>query len=115
VFLSESLSLSLSPSLCLCCLIVYLLQRDDPISDLRATGRLGLAQLVYFVEHYPHLFRAMARHQQQGAGGMEYPFCTAGINITFLLLELFEMKRGMSTAGGVGSIEARAQGNEYEQ
>jgi len=25
---------------------------------------------------------------------MEYPFCTAGINITFLLLDLFEMKRG---------------------
>lgn len=68
-------------------------QRDDPISDLRATGMLGMDQLVYFCERYPSLFLEMYRHQQQGEDGMEYPFCTAGINITYLLVELFRLRK----------------------
>jgi len=67
-------------------------QRDDPISDLRATGLLGLQNLVYFAEHYPGIFMQMARNQQQSSE-MEYPFSTAGINISFLLIELLGVKR----------------------
>eukprot|EP01102_Stenamoeba_stenopodia_P001988 TRINITY_DN11793_c0_g1_i2.p1 TRINITY_DN11793_c0_g1~~TRINITY_DN11793_c0_g1_i2.p1 ORF type:complete len:587 (+),score=122.33 TRINITY_DN11793_c0_g1_i2:219-1979(+) len=32
-------------------------QRDDPISDLRAVGLLGLKHLIYLARHYPDLFK----------------------------------------------------------
>ena len=75
-------------------------QRDDPISDLRASGKLGIAQLVFFAERYPSLFLEMSRYQQQGDEGMEYPFCTAGINITFLLVHLFSLSASTWSYGG---------------
>jgi len=67
-------------------------QRDDPISDLRASGLLGLQNLVYFAEKYPRLFLQMARNQQQSSE-MEYPFATAGINISYLMVELLKARR----------------------
>jgi len=66
-------------------------QRDDPVSDLRATGLLGLQNLVYFAEQFPGLFLSMARNQQQSSE-MEYPFATAGINITYLLITLLGLR-----------------------
>jgi len=65
-------------------------QRDDPVSDFRATGLLGLENLVYMAEHYPELYLGMCKNQQQ-ASEMEYPFATAGINITYLLMGLLHL------------------------
>ena len=67
-------------------------QRDDPVSDLRATGLLGLQNLVYFAEQHPGLFMSMARNQQQSSE-MEYPFATAGINITYLMILLLGLRK----------------------
>lgn len=66
-------------------------QRDDPVSDLRATGLLGLQNLVYFAEQHPGLFLSLARNQQQSSE-MEYPFATAGINITYLMIQLLGLR-----------------------
>ena len=67
-------------------------QRDDPISDFRGTGMLGLANLVYFAEQYPSIFLSMARDQQQSSE-MEYPFATASINITHLMVNLLGLRK----------------------
>jgi len=67
-------------------------QRNDPVSDLRATGLLGLQNLVYFAEEHPTIFLHMARDQQQSSE-MEYPFATASINITYLMIQLLGLRK----------------------
>lgn len=71
-------------------------QRDDPASDLRAAGRLALRQLVFFLECHPHEATAMAAEQSQRdilVNG--YPWAAVGVNVTRLLLMLFDMAAPM--------------------
>ena len=68
-------------------------QGDDPTSDLRASGVLGLHALVYFAENYTGLFLHLAREQTQVSPDMYYPVATAGINITFLMTKLLGLSR----------------------
>ena len=63
-------------------------QSADPTKDLRGMGLLGLANLVYFGEHYADVFQRLVSAQRK----RDYPLACAGINITALLLELLNMK-----------------------
>ena len=63
-------------------------QSADPTRDLRGMGLLGLANLVYFGEHYSDVFQRLVAAQRK----RDYPLACAGINITALLLELLRMK-----------------------
>ena len=51
-------------------------------------GILGLANLVYFGEHYGDVFQRLVAAQRK----RDYPLACAGINITSLLLELLNMR-----------------------
>ena len=51
--------------------------------------------MIYFAETHPGLFMAMARNQQQSSE-MEYPFATAGINITYLMITLLGLRNPRS-------------------
>ena len=51
-------------------------------------GVLGLANLVYFGEHYPDVFARLVTAQRK----RDYPLACAGINVTFMLLELLQLK-----------------------
>jgi predicted outer membrane lipoprotein len=51
-------------------------------------GLLGLANLVYFGEHYADVFQRLVSAQRK----RDYPLACAGKNITALLLELLNMK-----------------------
>jgi len=53
---------------------------------------LGLQNLVYFAEEHPTIFLHMARDQQQSSE-MEYPFATASINITYLMIQLLGLRK----------------------
>jgi len=68
-------------------------QRDDPSSDLRASGLLGLRNLVYFAETYTGLFLHLAQEQLKAETDMYYPFATAGINISYLMAKLLSLQR----------------------
>merc|ERR1712232_450371 len=68
-------------------------QRNDPSSDLRASGLLGLQNLVYFAETYTGLFLEMARSQLLVETDMYYPFATAGINISYLMVTLLNITK----------------------
>ena len=63
-------------------------QSADPAKDFRGMGVLGLANLVYFGEHYADVFQRLVAAQRK----RDYPLACAGINITSLLLELLNMK-----------------------
>ena len=63
-------------------------QSSEPAKDFRGMGILGLANLVYFGEHYADVFQRLVAAQRK----RDYPLACAGINITSLLLELLNMR-----------------------
>ena len=65
------------------------------MSDFRATGIIGLQNLIYFAETHSGMFLHISRNQQQSTDMTEYPFATAGINITYLLIQLLKLKKGL--------------------
>eukprot|EP01047_Picozoa_sp_COSAG01_P054220 COSAG01_NODE_5899_length_3964_cov_3.056404_2_plen_382_part_00 len=67
-------------------------QRDDPVSDLRACGRLALQQLVFFLERHPMTARALCATQVQDDDFTNaYPWATASVAVTRMLCMIFEM------------------------
>jgi hypothetical protein len=67
-------------------------QRDDPVSDLRACGRLALQQLVFFLEHHPMTARALCATQVQDDDFTNaYPWATASVAVTRMLCMIFEI------------------------
>lgn len=74
-------------------------QSADPAKDFRGMGILGLANLVYFGEHYGDVFQRLVAAQRK----RDYPLACAGINITSLLLELLHMRDD----GDPASVQAR--------
>jgi hypothetical protein len=45
-------------------------QRDDPVSDLRACGRLALQQLVYLLENYPTTVRETTKQHSRSRNAL---------------------------------------------
>ena len=65
-------------------------QGDDPATDFRGMGVLGLHNLVYFGEHYPDVFARLIEKQRK----RDYPLACAGIHVTSMLLELLHLAEG---------------------
>ncbi|KAJ4460872.1 hypothetical protein PAPYR_2706 [Paratrimastix pyriformis] len=66
---------------------VAAVQGQDPATDFRGMGILGLRNLVYLARHYPRLARTLTQQSAQ----REYPFAVAGINISRLLAQLLNL------------------------
>ena len=81
-------------------------QQEDPVSDLRASGKLALEQLVWFLEHRPSDSLAMM-HEQENRNILVdgYPWATAGINITRQLLNLFSVAFPMGMIGNAHQVQ----------
>ncbi|KAH8063182.1 ELMO domain-containing protein [Aureococcus anophagefferens] len=83
---------------------------EDPISDLRGGGVLGLANLVAFLERSPSSRPIMASRRPAAAAfdpeqpGF-YPFACAGINVTLALCEF----AGLRGPGGSPKPAARPE------
>ena len=75
-------------------------QRDDPTSDLRACGRLAMAQLVYFLELHPRHALVMMREMEGRDILVDgYPWAAAGVNVTAMLLNLFDLTAPQGVLG----------------
>jgi len=78
-------------------------QGTDPATDFRGAGFLSLECHLYMAEHHPVLFDAL-RHKRRGSrSAWEYPFAAAGVNLTFTLLELLDLRhaaRSPNSAAG---------------
>eukprot|EP01112_Ceratiomyxa_fruticulosa_P008305 TRINITY_DN2150_c0_g1_i1.p1 TRINITY_DN2150_c0_g1~~TRINITY_DN2150_c0_g1_i1.p1 ORF type:complete len:344 (-),score=73.13 TRINITY_DN2150_c0_g1_i1:110-1051(-) len=60
-------------------------QGDDPSTDFRGMGKLGLINLHYFVSVYPDKAQQVYKESQSR---YSYPFSITGINLTGLLIDL---------------------------
>ena len=68
-------------------------QGTDPGTDFRGAGFLALENLNYLAATYPQAFHRL-RHKTQGTrSSWEYPFAVAGVNVTFMLLEVFTLNK----------------------
>jgi len=79
-------------------------QGSDPVSDIRGGGVLAVSQILYFFENHTDIAVGIAEANEPEATGEEfdyegpyYPFATASIHVTAILLELF----GVRNAAGV--------------
>jgi len=61
-------------------------QGDDPATDFRGMGILGLQNLIYFVTEFSDRAKQMLAHSNHPKYG--YSFAIVGINITFLTYQL---------------------------
>lgn len=63
-------------------------QGDDPATDFRGMGLLGLNQLVYFSTAYNDVACRMMRQSAHPTKG--YPFAIVGISMTSLIRDLLK-------------------------
>jgi len=63
---------------------------------------MSLEHLLYLTDEKPELFRVLLEKTRGNRSDWEYPFAVAGLNITFMLTELLELRVG-PTVGRVPS------------
>ncbi|KAL2513970.1 ELMO/CED-12 family protein [Forsythia ovata] len=67
-------------------------QGKDPSTDFRGGGFISLENLLYFARNFPKSFQDLI-HKHEGDRAMwEYPFAVAGINITFMLIQMLDLE-----------------------
>ncbi|GAB2302698.1 hypothetical protein Dimus_036695 [Dionaea muscipula] len=67
-------------------------QGKDPSSDFRGGGFISLENLLFFARNFPICFQDLL-HKQEGDRVMwEYPFAVAGVNITFMLIQMLDLE-----------------------
>ncbi|CAL9204334.1 uncharacterized protein LOC135631270 [Musa acuminata AAA Group] len=69
-------------------------QGKDPSTDFRGGGFISLENLLFFAKNYPKSFHALLRKQEGVRAMWEYPFSVAGVNITFMLIQMFDLQAG---------------------
>ena len=67
-------------------------QGQDPATDFRGMGMLGLDNLLYIAENHPVIFRRIVK-EQSSRDDNDYPVAVTGISITQLLYTIFTDKK----------------------
>ncbi|KAJ8464590.1 hypothetical protein OPV22_027142 [Ensete ventricosum] len=67
-------------------------QGKDPSTDFRGGGFISLENLLFFARNYPKSFQDLLRKQDGDRALWEYPFAVAGVNITFMLIQMLDLQ-----------------------
>ncbi|KAL6569280.1 hypothetical protein OROMI_013794 [Orobanche minor] len=67
-------------------------QGKDPSTDFRGGGFISLENLLYFVRNFPKSFQDLLRKKEGDRALWEYPFAVAGVNITFMLIQMLDLE-----------------------
>ncbi|XP_073151295.1 uncharacterized protein [Henckelia pumila] len=67
-------------------------QGKDPSTDFRGGGFISLENLLYFATNYPKSFQDLLWKQEGDRALWEYPFAVAGVNITFMLIQMLDLE-----------------------
>ena len=77
-------------------------QGTSPETDFRAGGYLSLQNLLWLAQNDKKLFDELRTKSRGTRSDFEYPFAVAGVNLTFNLVELLEVKeKSPSTPSGI--------------
>ncbi|XP_047980898.1 ELMO domain-containing protein A-like isoform X1 [Salvia hispanica] len=67
-------------------------QGKDPTTDFRGGGFISLENLLYFAKNFPKSFQDLLRKKEGNRAVWEYPFAVAGVNITFMLIQMLDLE-----------------------
>ncbi|XP_055808160.1 uncharacterized protein LOC129876696 isoform X2 [Solanum dulcamara] len=67
-------------------------QGKDPSTDFRGAGFISLENLLYFARNFPRSFQDLLQKQEGDRALWEYPFAVAGVNITFMLIQILDIE-----------------------
>lgn len=67
-------------------------QGKDPSTDFRGGGFISLENLLFFAKTYPRSFQRLLQKQEGTRATWEYPFAVAGVNITFMLIQMLDLR-----------------------
>ncbi|XP_024988951.1 ELMO domain-containing protein A-like isoform X1 [Cynara cardunculus var. scolymus] len=66
-------------------------QGANPSTDFRGCGFISLENLLFFAKTFPAAFHRLLHKQCGNRATWEYPFAVAGINITFMLIQMLDL------------------------
>ncbi|KAK9120976.1 hypothetical protein Syun_018593 [Stephania yunnanensis] len=67
-------------------------QGKDPSTDFRGGGLISLENLLFFGRTYPKTFQDLLQKREGDRALWEYPFAVAGVNITFMLIQMLDLE-----------------------
>ncbi|KAJ7518967.1 hypothetical protein O6H91_20G017200 [Diphasiastrum complanatum] len=67
-------------------------QGTDPSTDFRGGGYVSLENLLFFAKHFPQSFHRLLHKEEGKRAAWEYPFAVAGINISFMLTQMLDLR-----------------------
>ncbi|GAB4861989.1 hypothetical protein Ancab_037243 [Ancistrocladus abbreviatus] len=67
-------------------------QGKDPSTDFRGGGFISLENLLFLARNFPKAFQDLLRKQEGDRAMWEYPFAVAGVNITFMLIQMLDLE-----------------------
>nr|XP_009387890.1 PREDICTED: ELMO domain-containing protein A-like isoform X3 [Musa acuminata subsp. malaccensis] len=70
-------------------------QGKDPSTDFRGGGFISLENLLFFAKNYPKSFQDLLQKREGVRAMWEYPFAVAGVNITFMLIQMLDLQAGL--------------------
>lgn len=65
-------------------------QGRDPSTDFRGAGFISLENLLFFAKTFPTSFQHLVKKQGGKRATWEYPFAVAGVNITFMIIQMLD-------------------------
>ncbi|XP_071720187.1 uncharacterized protein [Rutidosis leptorrhynchoides] len=73
-------------------------QGNDPSTDFRGGGFISLENLIFFAHTYPEAFQNLLNKKDGNRAEWEYPFAVAGINISFMLVQMLDIQSGLPSS-----------------
>ncbi|PKA58897.1 hypothetical protein AXF42_Ash000990 [Apostasia shenzhenica] len=67
-------------------------QGKDPSTDFRGGGFISLENLLFFATAFPKTFKDLLWKRVGNRSLWEYPFAVAGVNITFMLIQILDLQ-----------------------
>ncbi|GLT48037.1 hypothetical protein SLA2020_216790 [Shorea laevis] len=66
-------------------------QGKDPSTDFRGAGFISLENLLFFAKTFSTSFQRLLKKQGGERAAWEYPFAVAGVNITFMIMQMLDL------------------------
>ncbi|KAB5545168.1 hypothetical protein DKX38_013280 [Salix brachista] len=66
-------------------------QGRDPSTDFRGAGFISLENLLFFAKTFTTSFQHLLKKQEGKRSAWEYPFAVAGVNITFMIMQMLDL------------------------
>ncbi|CAA7396244.1 unnamed protein product [Spirodela intermedia] len=75
-------------------------QGRDPSTDFRGAGFISLENLLFFAKTFSVSFQRLLNKAGGKRATWEYPFAVAGVNITFMIMQMLQLHSFAVGAGG---------------